>query len=168
MEYIKTLNIDFHNLPENSETRYILKTTISIISYIKEHPELKELKEKNKLEYEDKIFEQYKEFSEKYFSLFMMIIDGSVDFDTLMNIFKIKAAIEMKMIDHTVGDTYITELLSEKYLYPTFGSKEKFYEAIEKEMNRKQKRELEKQKELIKKNLEIKKHHAELNKKNKK
>lgn len=165
MDYIKTLNIDFHQLPENSETRYILKTTISIISYIKEHPELKELKEKNKLDYEDKIFEQYKEFSEKYFSLFMMIINDTVDFDTLMNIFKIKAAIEMKKIDQAVGDTYITELLSEKYLYPTFGSKEKFYEAVEKEMNRKQKRELEKQKEQIKKNLEIKKHHAELKKK---
>lgn len=168
MDYIRTLNIDFHNLPENSETRYILKTTINIISYIKEHPELKELKEKNILDYQDKIFEQYKEFSDKYFKLFMMIIDDTIDFDTLMNIFKIKAAIEMKIIDQSSGDAYITELLSEKYLYPTFGSKEKFYEAIEKEMNRKQKRELGKQKEMIKKNLEIKKHHAELNKKNKK
>ncbi len=157
MNNIKNISIDFHTLPDNSETKYILKTTIDILTYIKSHEELKKL---NEIEYQDKLFEQYKEFSQKYFNLFMMIIENKIDMDTLINIFKVKAAIELNYIKPEDGDLYISELISERYLYPSFGgTKEKFMEFVESHQNRKTRREIEKKKELLKKEEEYKKNH---------
>ena len=151
------LNVDFHTLPENSETRYILTTTINIISFLKNHQELKQLPI---IQYQDKLFEQFQEFSQKYFSLFMMIIENKIEFDTLLNILKVKAAIELNYISESTGDAYISELISEKYLYPSFGgNKEEFMKFVESHQNRKVRRDLEKKKEQIKKVEEYQKQH---------
>lgn len=153
MDYIKTLDIDFHKLPENSETRYIFKIIIDIIEFIQQNPDLKTLPV---IDYHEKLFERYKDFSDRYFNIFMLVIENKIEDDTLINVLKVKAAIELNYITQSTGDAYISELIAEKYLYPTFGSKENYEQTVKKLQNRKTRREMERKQE---KEAKMKKEH---------
>ena len=95
----------------------------------------------------------------------MMIIENTIDFNTLLNILKVKAAIELNYITQSTGDAYISELISEKYLYTSFGTKENYLKVLEQAQNRKTRRELEKNKEKQRKEEEYKKNHNDKSKK---
>ena len=112
MVNINDLDIDFKELPDTSETKYILLSIIDILEYINNVPS--NMKQ-NIIKYHDMLFEKYQNFSNKYFNLFMMIIEEKYDYDMLITLLKIKAAIELNKIDSVTGDDYIHKLLSDKY-----------------------------------------------------
>ena len=112
MVNINDLDIDFKELPDTSETKYILLSIIDILEYINNVPSSMK---QNVIKYHDMLFEKYQNFSNKYFNLFMMIIEEKYDYDMLITLLKIKAAIELNKIDSATGDDYIHKLLSDKY-----------------------------------------------------
>lgn len=125
MNYINNIEVDLHELPEDSATRKLIKNIIEIIEYKKDHPELKQ--DSN---WQEKMFDRFKDFSTTYFHIFMILLDDNINFELLQQIFKVKAAIELKKISSDTGNHYLTELISEKFLYPTFGSKKEFQQKL--------------------------------------
>lgn len=148
--------IDFSELPENSETKYIIRNVITIIEYIDQHHEITKYPEE---QYHDIMFDKFSIFADKYFKFFELILEDDMDFDTLYAILKVKAGIELKKITSTQGDKIIGEVLAQKFLYPTLGftkqidkvqgnnisSRESNSNEHEVKLNRKERRKIQKQ-----------------------
>lgn len=136
-------SIDFKSLPDDSKVRYILKTIIKIIDFMRHSPILKNLSKEEK---ENILFNEFPDFSKEYFNMFQMIINEEIDTNTLITILKFKAGVEKGIISGAEADKYIDEFIAEKYLYPSFGGKEGYEEKVKEAqemMNRKQRRNAE-------------------------
>ena len=136
-------SIDFKTLPDDSNVRYVLKTIIKIIDFMRHSPILKDLNEKEK---ENILFNEFPDFARDYFNMFQMIINNEIDMDTLITILKFKAGVEKGFITNEEANKYIDEFIAEKYLYPSFGGKEGYEEKVKEAqemMNRKQRRNAE-------------------------
>ena len=139
LEYIE---VDFNKCPKTKE---MIEKITEILNYCNSK-EMKELKEKNKMEYEDKVLEKYKNFADNKFKLVMSLIySENMPFNVLKVYFKIMGLIEMKTISQEYGDELIAEYMNEKYIYSQYGGKENFEKFVKENApkNRKEKRKFE-------------------------
>ena len=150
LEYI---DVDFNKCPKTKE---MIEKITEIINYCNSE-EMKELKKKNKMEYEDKVLEKYKTFADNKFKLVMSLIySENMPFSVLKVYFKIMGLIEMKTISQEYGDELIAEYMNEKYIYSQYGGKENFEKFVKENTpkNRKEKRQFEQSYEKYLKNKE--------------
>jgi hypothetical protein len=139
LEYI---NVDFNKCPKTKE---MIEKITEILNYCNSE-EMKELKKRNKMEYEDKVLEKYKNFADNKFKLVMSLIySDNTPFSVLKVYFKIMGLIEMKTISQEYGDELIAEYMNEKYIYSQYGGKENFEKFVKENVptNRKEKRKFE-------------------------
>jgi len=139
LEYI---DVDFNKC---KKTKELIEKITEILNYCNSD-EMKELKKKNKMEYEDKILEKYKNFADNKFKLVMSLIySDNISFSILKVYFKIMGLVEMGTISQEYGDELVAEYMNEKYIYSKYGGKENFEKFIKENTpkNRKEKRKFE-------------------------
>ena len=96
-------------------------------------PEMLELKNKDKLTYERCVKDLKPEFSDKYYSLTMLILDmngENTKFQHLISMIELKCDMLAGNISEAVACERIREELSEHYIYPKFGGKQQFEKTI--------------------------------------
>src|SRR5437868_2663686 len=112
---IGTKMASIQDLPDSN---YILDNVIKILEYMNED-EIVKLKEKDQLLYEEKLENQFNEFSEKFYGIFRMIIsneDISPLFKMLSKIDKVKnGKISLENAEKDVGK-YLTKFLPKELL----------------------------------------------------
>ena len=139
MNILSELNKE--DLEGSPDLQYVIKTLTEIFEYISTD-EMMKLKQEDKMEYDKTLTERFPEFSERFFSLFSVILAGELDSMThLVMMIKTLGMVKSGKISMDTAYSQIREELSNKYIYPQFGGKEKFEETIKKR-HRKGKRKL--------------------------
>lgn len=111
---------------EYPEMKYIIDTITDIIEYISTD-EMIQLKKENPERYKINLMEKYAEFSDKQYSLFSIILAGEFDsLDKLVTMLNTLCLVKQGKINMDTAYAGIREVLSEEYIYPQFGGKEKF------------------------------------------
>lgn len=101
---------------------------------------LKLLKKKDYEKFKDVVFERedFHDFIEKYFNVFMILISKEkIPFDMLNKLILMKGMIESGQITQDKADKEIYELMNDKYIYSLYGSKENFENHIKNISNNK-------------------------------
>jgi len=106
-------------VPDFSKTdvNKILDTIINILEKMND-PEIKQLKKDDENLYIDKLTDDFKEFSDRYYTLFRTVIDGE-DITNLFKMLEMIQRIQNKDIDIKTAEKKLGEDLAEQYLYPS-------------------------------------------------
>jgi hypothetical protein len=127
MDTIKNLAADVENVPD---LRYVVDTMTQIFTIITTDRMI-ELKKNNRDQYEQELHDQFKDFCDKHYSLFSVILDGELDSMThLVMMIKTLCLVKSGQITMDTAYAHIREELSNHYIYPQFGGKKGFEKAI--------------------------------------
>ena len=127
MDSIKNLSADVENIPD---LKYVVDTLTQIFMVISTDKMI-ELKKNNVEQYEQELHDQFTDFSEKYYSLFSVILDGELDSMThLVMMIKTLCMVKSGQITMDTAFAHIREELSNQYIYPQFGGKKGFEKTI--------------------------------------
>jgi len=133
MDQLSSLTKDVENMPD---LKYVVDTLTDIFEYISTD-EMLSMRKDNKTEYDRMMEGKYKDFEDRYFSLFRVILDGEFDsMNHLVMMIKTLCLVKTGKISNDAAYANIREELSNHYIYPQFGGKKEF----EKEMNRRNKK----------------------------
>jgi len=104
--------------PDVSKTNVneILDTIINVLERMNDD-NIKELKKNNENLYIDKLTNEFKEFSDKYYTLFRTVIDGE-DITNLFKMLEMIQRIQNKEIDIKTAEKKLGDELANQYLYP--------------------------------------------------
>lgn len=141
-----------HNLPKNSfmvnerqrvdkpiDSKKLTEDLIKLVEFV-ETPEMKELQKSNENLYCYKVDEQFTDFSDNYYHIFRLIVDDTKNrsdnlfkiIDMIKRINKIEDGISTKEKEFEE----VKEQLAEEHLYPSFGGKENFIKALDKDLKK--------------------------------
>jgi len=127
MDALRNLSSDVENIPD---LKYIINTLTQIFVTISSD-DMIEMKTTDKEKYIQTLYEKYPEFSEKYFSLFSVILDGELDSMThLVMMIKTLCLVKTGQISMDSAFEHVREDLASKYIYPQFGGKAEFEKKI--------------------------------------
>lgn len=128
MNILKDITKD--DINGSPDLEYIVKSLTEIFEFISKD-EIMKLKDENKLEYDKTLTLKFPEFSDRYFSLFSVILSGELDSMThLVLMIKTLGMVKAGKISMDTAYAQIREELSNQYIYPQFGGKEKFEETV--------------------------------------
>lgn len=127
MEALKTLSSDVENVPD-------MKNIVDILTQIFEYMatnEMIKLKETNIMQYEQRIHDKFPDFCERYYALTSALLDGNLSsLDNLVDMIRTICLVKSGQITMDTAYAHVREELASKYIYPKFGSKQKFEQAI--------------------------------------
>ena len=127
MDAIKNLSSDVANIPD---MKYIVDTLTQIFEVITTERMI-QLQQNNREQYEQELHDQFKDFCDRYYSLFSVILDGELDSMThLVMMIKTLCLVKTGQITMDTAYAHIREELSNHYIYPKFGGKKGFEKAI--------------------------------------
>jgi hypothetical protein len=127
MEALKTLSTDVENVPD---MKNIVDTLTQIFEYMATDEMIK-LKETNIMHYEQRIHDKFPDFCERYYALTSALLDGNLSsLDNLVDMIRTICLVKSGQITMDTAYTHVREELASKYIYPKFGSKQKFEQAI--------------------------------------
>lgn len=118
-------NINLNNAPETSK---IVIKIIEIIEYMLTD-EIKNLKLTNYKQFVNHMYdkEEFHKFIDEYFSLFAILIEKKLPpIELLYLIISSKAQLESGKCTKEEADNFVSEYISNKYVYPSYGGKDKF------------------------------------------
>lgn len=125
-------NITGDDLKNSPDMLYVVNTLTEIFTFISTDEMIK-LKEDDKLEYDKTVTQKFPEFSERYFSLFSVVLSGELETMThLVMMIKTLGQVNSGKISMNTAYARVRDELSDKYIYPQFGGKDKFEEEIKK------------------------------------
>lgn len=127
MEALRTLSNDIENVPD---MKNIVDTLTQIFEFMATDKMI-ELKKTNNMRYEQLIHDTFPDFCDKYYALTSAILDGDLSsLDNLVTMIRTICLVKSGQITMDTAYAHIREDLASKYIYPKFGSKQKFEEAI--------------------------------------
>jgi len=127
MEAIKDLSNDVKN---NAKLKYVIDTLTDIFDFISSD-EMIVMYGEDKEKYAQTLRGKYPEFSENYYSLFSVILDGELDtMSHLVMMIKTLCMVDSGSITMDTAYTNIREDLANHYIYPQFGGKKNFEKTI--------------------------------------
>jgi hypothetical protein len=136
MDFFKNISSDVDGFPE---LKYVIDTLTEILDFMMTDDMMK-LKEESKESFEQVMADKFKDFSERYFSLFCVILDGEMNsLSNLVMMINTLCMVKTKKISMDEGYAHIREELAGTYIYPQFGGKEQFEKTI-KERSKKNKK----------------------------
>ncbi len=141
-----------NNLPKNAfminerqridkpiDSKKLLEDLIKLVEYV-ETPEMKELQKSNENLYFYQVDEKFSDFSDNYYNIFRLIVDDTKNRSN--NLFKIidmiKRLNKIEEGNSTKEKEFeeVKEQLAEEHLYPSFGGKENFIKALDKDLKK--------------------------------
>lgn len=112
------------------ELKYVIDTITDILEYMMDD-NIKKIKKENKEEYDIKIYEKYREFGDKYYTLFSLILDDNIDkISNLVMMLNTLSMVRTGQISMETANEYVREELSKTYIYSVFGGKKEFERTI--------------------------------------
>lgn len=127
MESLKTLSNDVENVPD---MKNIVDSLTQIFEYMATDEMIK-LKEINIMQYEQRIHDKFPDFCERYYALTSALLDGNLtSLDNLVDMIRTICLVKSGQITMDTAYAHVREELASKYIYPKFGSKQKFEQAI--------------------------------------
>jgi hypothetical protein len=134
MDFLRGISNDATDF---SDIKYIIDSITNIIEFISTD-EMFKLKEENKTEYEQIIYEKFKDFSGRYFSLFNIILDGELNsLSHLVMMLNTLCMVKTKKISMDEAYAHIREELANQYIYPQFGGKKNFEKTLKERSKKK-------------------------------
>lgn len=127
MDAIKNLIPNVDGMPD---LKYVINNLVQIFEFISTDDMIK-MKSDNKEQYENVLHKKFAEFSERYYSLFSVILDGELDSMThLVMMINTLCLVNTGQITMDTAYAHIREELSKHYIYPKFGGKKEFEKAM--------------------------------------
>lgn len=127
MEAFGNLSKDVSNYPE---LKSIVDTITEILEYMGTD-EILALKQTNQPEFTQKMEDKFSDFCDKYYSLFSLLVNGEDNsLEHLIMMINTLCMVKLGKISIDTASSHIRDELSEKYIYPKFGGKKKFEDAI--------------------------------------
>jgi len=127
MESLSKLCGDVKDIPD---LKYVIDTLSQIFEFMTTN-DMITLKELNIESYKQNIRTKFADFEERYFSLFNVILDGELDSMThLVMMIKSLCLVRTGQISMDTAFANIREELSNHYIYPQFGGKKAFENAV--------------------------------------
>lgn len=138
--------------PEIPDLEEITKSCLQIIRFISTD-EMVKLKYENEALFKETVDNEFKEFADKYYSLFTRITCDEFDIGDLKYMIQVMRNIKENNIGMKAGHETFVDTMAEKYIYPQHGGKEGFLEFVEKEKQKKTKKDKRKARKNAKKGI---------------
>lgn len=123
MDELRKISSEVNQLPD---LKQLVETLTAIFECIGTDDMIR-LRETDKDKYDETLLKKFPDFCERYWSLFNIILDGEMEsMGNLVMMINTICMVKTGQISMDTAYAHIREKLSEKYIYPTFGGKDKF------------------------------------------
>lgn len=136
--------------PEIPDLEEITKTCLQIIRFISTD-EMVKLKYDNEDLFKDTVDKEFKEFADKYYSLFSRITCEEFDIKDLKYMIQVMRNIKENNVGMKEGHEQFVDSMAEKYIYPQHGGKDGFLEFVDKQKKKTEKKDKRKARKNAKK-----------------
>jgi hypothetical protein len=136
--------------PEIPDLDYITQSCIKIIRFVSTD-EMVLLKSVNEESYKLKADDEFKEFADKYYSLFHRIICEDFDVSDLKYMIKMMKNIKNNNLDIKTEHESFVSTMAEKYVYPEHGGKDGFLNFVDEEKKKTERKNKKKARKQAKK-----------------